>query len=410
MNVQILPCRPTGVVPAPASKSFVHRLLLAAALAESESRLTVTDTSADIAATVRCLRALGVLIQQDGDLWTVKPPERWNRSVTLDCGESGSTLRFLLPLVSAQGIDAVFTGSGKLPQRPNEVLLSAMRTHGVAVDGGFPIRVSGTLQPGNYTLRGDVSSQYATGLLFALVSLHAPSTLTLLPPVASARYLDITVDVLRQFGASITRNDCTYTIRPASLRGGAHFAEGDWSNGAALLACGFAVSGLRPDSLQGDRAFLQILQDAGAVLHTENDAIRLDRSALHFSSIDADPIPDLVPVLAALAATASGDTHICNASRLRLKESDRLSSTEALLQSLGADIRQTDDGLWIRGKPALAGGKADSANDHRIVMAAAVAAQKCLAPVIIEDAQAIDKSFPNFFTLYNAHGGHAYVL
>lgn len=410
MIVKILPCRPTGVVRAPASKSFAHRLLIAAAQANTQSTLTIADTSADIEATARCLRALGVAITQNGDKWTVEPPKMWNRSVTLDCGESGSTLRFLLPVAAANGVDAVFTGQGKLPERPNDVLLSAMKAHGVFVGGGFPIHIRGQLLPGEYTLRGDISSQFATGLLFALSGLDAPSTLTLTPPVSSKAYLAMTVDVLRAFGADITQTENTYTIRPAALYGGTYTAEGDWSNGAALLACGFSVRGLRPDSLQGDRAFLQILQDAGAKVLQENGAIRLDLSDLHFPVIDADPIPDLVPVLAALAATAKGETQIKNAARLRLKESDRLASTEALLLSLGADIRQTDDGLLIRGKPALSGGTATSANDHRIVMAAAVAAQKSLSPVVIEDAQAIDKSFPTFFKLYNAYGGSAYVL
>ena len=410
MIVKILPCRPTGVVRAPASKSFAHRLLIAAAQANTQSTLTIADTSADIEATARCLRALGVAVTQNGDQWTVEPPKMWNRSVTLDCGESGSTLRFLLPVAAVNGVDAVFTGQGKLPERPNDELLSAMKAHGVFVGGGFPIHIRGQLLPGEYTLRGDISSQFATGLLFALSGLDAPSTLTLTPPVSSKAYLAMTVDVLRAFGADITQTENTYTIRPAALYGGTYTAEGDWSNGAALLACGFSVRGLRPDCLQGDRAFLQILQDAGAKVLQENDTIRLELSDLHFPAIDADPIPDLVPVLAALAATAKGETQIKNAARLRLKESDRLSSTEALLRSLGADIRQTDDGLLIRGKPALSGGTANSANDHRIVMAAAVAAQKSLSPVVIEDAQAIDKSFPTFFHLYNAHGGTAYVL
>ena len=410
MKMTILPCRPTGIVRAPASKSFAHRLLIAAALAKTKSTLTIADTSADIEATARCLQSLGVFITQNGDKWTVEPPKTWNKSATLDCGESGSTLRFLLPVAAANGVDAVFTGRGKLPERPNEPLISAMKAHGVSISDGFPIRISGQLQPGDYTLRGDVSSQFATGLLFALSGLYAPSTLTLTPPVSSKAYLDITVDVLRSFGADITQKDTTYIIRPATLHGGAFTAEGDWSNGAALLACGFAVQGLRPDSLQGDRAFLQILQNAGAKMRKETGAIRLDLSNLRFPAIDADPIPDLVPVLAALAATANGETRIYNAARLRLKESDRLASTEALLCALGADMTQTDDGLLIHGKPQLTGGTANSANDHRIVMAAAVAAQKCLSPVVIDGAQAINKSFPTFFELYNAHGGSSYVL
>lgn len=409
MKIRLTPCHPQGSVRAPASKSFAHRLLICAALADAPSTLTISDTSDDIEATARCLTALGVFIERNNEKWTVTPPQRWNDDVTLDCGESGSTLRFLLPVVSALGISATFTGRGKLPERPNEPLLDVMRQHGVNVSDGFPIHVSGKLLPGSYTIRGDVSSQYITGLLLALSILDAANEIHVLPPVESAPYLAITCDVLRQFGAAITQSGLTFSLSPAALRGGHYIAEGDWSNAAALLACGMTVTGLNVASVQGDRTFLRIAAAMGADIISESGSFRLVLDDLHGAEIDAASIPDLVPVLAAMAATASGTTRIFNAQRLRLKESDRLQSTAAMLNAIGGEISETDDGLLIRGKPFLAGGEVNSANDHRIVMAAAVAAQKSKAPVVIRNAQAIDKSFPTFFEIYRTQGGAADV-
>lgn len=409
MNVRLTPCSPHGIVQAPASKSEAHRLLICAALAKSPSVLQIADTNDDIEATVRCLRALGVSIEKKGASWSVTPPTAWNDNILLDCGESGSTLRFLLPVTASLGISAVFTGKGRLPERPNDALLGVMQSHGVTVKQGFPIRIGGRLEPGHYRISGAVSSQYATGLLLALAHLEQPSTLTLLSPIVSAPYLNITLDVLRRFGAQMEQSDNVYTIFPAALRGGAFTAEGDWSGAAALLACGFRVGGLNPQSAQGDRRFLAVMAACGARVLQEDGTFQLDCSALHGTEIDAGNIPDLVPVLAALLATAEGESRITNAQNLRCKESDRLAATTDLLCALGADVQETADGLLIRGRPFLPGGTADSANDHRIVMAAAVAAQKCKAPVVIRNAQAINKSFPAFFNLYRTQGGAADV-
>ena len=409
MNIRLTPCVPRGTVQAPASKSVAHRLLICAALAKTPSVLRIADTNDDIDATVRCLRTLGVSIKKSTDVLTVTPPQRWNGNVTLDCGESGSTLRFLLPVAASLGISAVFTGKGRLPERPNDALLEVMQYHGVAVKPGFPIRISGKLKPGDYNISGAVSSQYATGLLLALAHLDKASTLTLLPPVVSAPYLDITLDVLRRFGAGVEKTGTCYHISPSVLQGGSFTAESDWSGAAALLACGIRVGGLNLQSSQGDRQFLEIMTDCGARVLQESGTVQLDRSALHGAEIDAGSVPDLVPVLAAMLATAEGDSRITNAQNLRHKESDRLAATARLLCALGADVRETADGLLIHGKPQLSGGTADSANDHRIVMAAAVAAQACKNPVVIQNAQAIDKSFPAFFRLYRTQGGAADV-
>ena len=266
MKIQLTPCKPQGAVRAPASKSFAHRLLICAALAATPSILTISDTNDDLEATARCLTALGVRIEKIGEQWSVTPTETWNDNVVLDCGESGSTLRFLLPVVASRGVATTYTGHGRLPERPNDALLNVMRDHGVTIADGFPIRISGRLLPGSYFIRGDVSSQYVTGLLFALSHLTQTSEINLIPPVASAPYLDITTTVLAQYGADIQREGNRFTVSPAALQGGAFSAEGDWSNAAALLACGMTVCGLNETSVQGDRAFLAVAESLGAAV------------------------------------------------------------------------------------------------------------------------------------------------
>ena len=405
MNVKLTPHPLAGNATAPPSKSAAHRKLICAALADSVSTLRLSQTSDDLDATIRCLRALGAKIEQDGELWQIEPPKEPVKSAMLDCGESGSTLRFLLPVAAALGVNATFVASGRLPQRPMEQLLCALRDHGVSVSNGFPLKISGKLRGGDYVLPGDISSQFATGLLLALPLCEEPSTLTLTGSIESAPYLALTQKVLRSFGIEPIRHENRYEISPARPRGGSYGVEGDWSNGAALLCLGAAVQGLSFESAQGDKEILPILERFGAKIEIQNGWIRADLSDLHGCEIDAADIPDLVPVLASVAATAKGETRIFNAARLRMKESDRLQSTAALVSTLGGEAKETADGLLIRGKETLSGGTVDSFGDHRIVMAAAVAAQKCRKSVIIRGAQAIGKSFPSFFEIYRSLGG-----
>ena len=410
MNVKINPTILSGKAEAPASKSVAHRMLICAALSEGKSVIKLNKTSDDIEATANCLKALGVKIEKCGEEWTVIPPAVFPQKAELDCGESGSTLRFMLPVVSALGIDATITGHGRLPSRPIAPLLDEMKKHGVACNDTFPLHLSGKLTGGKFTIAGNISSQFITGLLLALPLCKEESEIEIIPPAESKPYIDITIKTLSAFGADIKENGNVYKVRPTALRAGAFRVEGDWSNAAFLLALGAEVSGLDSDSAQGDKNILDVFHSFGSEIYEKNGSIRVSLTNLHGTEVDASDIPDLVPVICAVAATAEGTTKIFNAERLRLKESDRIKSTAEMINSLGGEAHETADGLIIIGKKSLSGGTVDSFNDHRIVMSAAVASQKCINRVIINDAQAVNKSYPEFFEDFNSLGGDANVM
>lgn len=406
-----------GRVRIPASKSQAHRLLICAALGEKPTEVVCDGVSADIAATVGCLNALGAKIVETEMGFLVSPIKKAPEGrCDLYCGESGSTLRFLLPLCGALGAEAVFQMEGRLPERPLAPLDAQLRLHGMQITRrGAELLVSGRLSGGEFTLPGNVSSQYLTGLLLSLPLLPEAGTLRVSGPLESAPYVAMTEDTLRLSGVRAERLADGWRISgaqrfalPARLS-----AEGDWSSAAALLCMGalspdgVRVDGLCADSSQGDRAIAQLLRKFGAEIVQGAQSLSVRRGALHGIRVDASQIPDLVPVLAALAACADGTTEIVNAARLRLKESDRLRTTAAVLSALGADVRELPDGLVIHGRARLSGGTVDSCGDHRIAMAAAVAACACTEPVVITGAQAVEKSYPRFWADLEALKGGA---
>lgn len=409
MDIRITPAPISGSIEGIASKSFAHRALICASLAKGESKIKINTTSADIEATVSCLKNLGAVIEKNGTVYTVTPLDFLCEKAEIDCNESGSTLRFLLPVICALGIKTTVHGSGRLPERPLSPLKEELIRMGAEISDEFPLRVSGRISAGEFTMRGDVSSQFVTGLLMAL-SFLGGGKINLLPPVESRPYIDITVQVLRQFGADIKEENNTFYINNSPLTGCDFTVEGDWSNAAFPLCTGAEVTGLNPDSTQGDRAIISVLRKMGAEITENGGSFKADVSSLHGCRIDASDIPDAVPVIAAVASTAEGETVIYNAQRLRLKESDRIRTVCDMLSSLGADITETTDGMVINGKKFLSGGVVNSFNDHRIAMAAAVAAVKCKNSVIIRNADAVNKSYPEFFNDYNKLGGKADVL
>ena len=412
MNKRLSPGERWGCVRIPASKSQAHRLLILAALGTGETRIVCDGVSRDIAATVACLNALGAEIREEADALLVRPirqiPAGERR---LPCGESGSTLRFLLPVVGALGADAVFLREGRLPRRPLAPLDRELTEHGMTLRGdGAALHASGRLLPGDYTLPGDVSSQYISGLLMALPLLEGGSRLCVSGKVESEAYITMTEDALRLAGVRVHREDRRYAIpggqrarMPARLT-----VEGDWSNAAffltvgALSPGGMKIMGLNPESHQGDRAVLDILGRFGAEYVWDGGDLLIRRGVLRGQCIDAAPIPDLIPVLSVAASAAEGETRIVNAARLRLKESDRLSSTSAMLRTLGAEIEELPEGLVIRGKAELRGGRVDSVGDHRIAMSAAVAATVCREAVEILGAECVQKSYPRFWEDYES--------
>ena len=402
MNITIDPGPRTGSVRVPASKSQAHRLLICAALGMRPVRLTLDGSSRDIDATAACLRALGAEIEAQDDALTVRPIRAVPEGLLhLHCGESGSTLRFLLPLCGALGVQAAFHMEGRLPERPLAPLDAQLRAHGMTLrQEGSLLYVGGQLRGGDFTLPGDVSSQYISGLLLALPRIDGESRLTVTGTLQSAGYVDMTLEALRLEAAQNAfriPGDQRFCL-PETLS-----VEGDWSSAAFFLcagafsAHGVRVRGLRTDSTQGDRAVLTLLRRFGAQIEEQTDCVLVRRGALRGIRIDAAQIPDLVPALAVTAVGAEGQTVIENAARLRLKESDRLQTTVALLRTLGAAVTELPDGLVIEGGRPLSGGTVSACGDHRIAMSAAIAAALAEAPVTVSGAESVEKSYPRFW-------------
>ncbi len=412
MNVNITPAPLTGIIPAIPSKSAAHRLLICAALADKPTRLLISGSSADIEATVGCLRALGAKIEQMPEGLQVTPIAAPDPSPLLDCGESGSTLRFLVPVAAVVSGHTRFTGHGRLPARPIDHLRTALEAHGASFSApALPFAVSGRLRSGHYRLPGNVSSQYITGLLFALPLLEGDSQIELTTSLESRAYVDMTLSALAQFGIRIKPTDTGWLI-PGGQRyrsPGQIAVEGDWSNAAFYLAAGAigapcTVVGVDINSGQGDARMLDLLRRFGARVECSGNSVTVSPERLQGITADVSEIPDLLPILAVVAASAAGESRFTNAARLRLKESDRLQTTAAMLTALGASVTEESDSLTVRGG-TLTGGVADGCNDHRIVMAAAIAAIVCSAPVTVTGAEAADKSYPTFFADYKHLGG-----
>ncbi|MBR4474843.1 MAG: 3-phosphoshikimate 1-carboxyvinyltransferase [Oscillospiraceae bacterium] len=398
-----------GELKIPSSKSHVHRLLIAAALGEDPVFVRLRGLSDDILATAACLRAMGAEVSCTESGISVSPPDRsgaQKEEVLLPCGESGSTLRFLLPVLGACGISGCFRMEGRLPERPMGVFEDELRRHGMNIrrEGCF-LHAAGKLTAGDYCLPGNISSQYFSGLLFALPLLEGESRLRADGVLESAAYIRMTEAVLKSAGIRFEKQGTEWTIP-----GGQHFclpadlqAEGDWSNAAfflclgALSEKGVTVHGLRTDSVQGDRAVLQVLETFGARVSVEGSSVSVCAGEKKPFSLDASGVPDLVPVLSVLACAAEGESVIAGAARLRMKESDRILSTVKLIRDLGGEAGETSDGLIIRGSGSLRGGTADSFHDHRIAMSAAVAAALCRERVIVQDPSCVEKSYPAFW-------------
>ena len=414
MDLQITPKKLSGPVTPPPSKSQAHRLLIAAALSGGVSVLRGLAGSDDIRATRRCLAALGAGIEDlpDGSLRVhglghgivTAPP-----FATLDCGESGSTLRFLIPVALLVQGEASFTGHGRLMERPLRPYEDLFRQKGVTwdltdgvltVNGGRGYDAP-ALDPGEYRLPGNVSSQFFTGLLFALPLLDGDSALVSTTPLESRDYLEMTRQALAAAGVTSQWADENTLLVPGrqKYQPFAAAVEADWSQAGFWYAADFLdsrvdIRGLNPDSAQGDKVVSELYW-------------RLARPG--DAEIDVSGCPDLLPPLAVMAAVRSGATRFTNAARLRMKESDRLSTAAALLTALGGQAEEGPDFLTVHGGP-LSGGAVDCANDHRIAMAAAIAATACAGPVTVRGAECVKKSYPDFWEVYQALGGDIHVL
>lgn len=404
-----------GIINAIPSKSFAHRILICAALSKDATKVIGKLDSYDFIATKSCLQRLGVRFDEIDNGYIITPVKGYNHNLILDCGESGSTFRFLLPVICALGISATFEGKGRLAARPMLELIDVLRASGVSISNDMlPLSVSGELNTARFKIRGDISSQYISGLLLALPILNQDAEIEIIGKISSQSYINITLDVMRRFGVEVTETDNGYKVAggegyksPTNI-----IVEGDWSNAACWLTAGalagdITVKGLNLDSVQGDKYIVSILQKMGAVTYIADNAVRVVKNNLKSIEFDADNTPDLVPVVSIAAAAAVGISVIKGVERLRLKESDRLGAIMDMLKRL--NIKSAYDGAL-----KIKGGELKSAvlygyNDHRLVMAACIAATVAGNSVIM-GIEAVNKSYPEFFEDYKKLGGKFDVL
>lgn len=406
-----------GTVAVPPSKSVAHRAIIAAALSGDDCVIENVSMSNDISATVECMRKLGAKCQVNSKNMTVHISEKKTYKVkdmiTLDCGESGSTLRFIMPLALGRGVPVKFVGHGRLMKRPQIPYFNIFRDKGIYFETGDDfIILNGELKSGTYGLAGNVSSQFISGLLFALPIIDGDSEILISGELESRGYVDLTIDILSKFGIEIEN----YKYKLFRIKGGQKYKsckefkiEADYSQAAFFLVagaigCNVECLNLNPDSLQGDRAILDIIKQSGArVVKGPSGGIMAKRTAvMHGITVDAKNIPDLVPIISVLCAFCSGESRIINAGRLRHKESDRLKSTASELARLGVNIREETDSLTIYGRDLLESNVCSAWNDHRIAMALAIAACRTEGSVEITGAyEAVKKSYPDFFEIYD---------
>ncbi|MBR4223639.1 MAG: 3-phosphoshikimate 1-carboxyvinyltransferase [Oscillospiraceae bacterium] len=399
MDIKITPSILKGHVDIPSSKSYSHRAVIAASLAQGTSVISGVSSSADIDVTCGCMERLGASITRDVSVYTVKGIASPAEAASLDCGESGSTLRFVIPVAAALGTKSTFSGRGKLPSRPITPYIRELSQKGITFDkqSGLPITAEGRLTSGIFSLEGDISSQFITGLMFALPLLDGESCIRLTSPLQSKPYADMTMDILRSFGISIEEGTVD-GLDVYRIRGGQRYAphdytvEGDWSQAAFFytanaMGCSIDIGNLKEDTVQGDSIIRDMVKDTNGF------------------TADVADIPDLVPILAVFASFCEGTSHIVNAERLRIKESDRLVSTSEMINALGGHAEVDGDSMTIHHTDRFKGGEVDAHNDHRIVMAAAIASVWSTAPVVIHGAEAVSKSYPGFFEDLRSLGG-----
>ncbi len=392
-------------IDAPRSKSAAHRILLAAALCDTPTRIDLgCDFGEDVAATLDCLAGIGAQVVRDRNFVTVTPKQRVQGD--FPCRESGSTLRFFLPVAAAAGASGIFSGKGRLPERPLQELLDALAQCGVKPSNlQLPLFLSGKLpENSKITLPGNVSSQYVTGFLFALAAAGG-GEIILSSKLQSVDYVNLTTDILQRFGITVKATEAGFAVSGKFVSPQNIAVEGDWSNSAAYLALGavagrVTVKGLDLNSRQGDRRFVELLRRFGAKVTQKNQEITVKKVPLSGAGyLDVDATIDLAPVLAVVAAKAKGITTLGNARRLRIKESDRLAAIRQMLTALKVQVIEGEDFIEIYGNGVIPGGcTLTGCNDHRIVMAATLAGIAAQQSVSLTGWEAVNKSLPDFFT------------
>lgn len=409
-ELTLLPAKLKGTITVPPSKSLAHRMIICAALADGVSRISPVQGSEDILATMEGMRALGAHCELQGETAVITGigSARKTAPAEINCRESGSTLRFLFPLSMTLGTGAHFTGAPGLaarPLTPYRVICDARSlpfTHEALPE--LSVRVSGKLPAGRYEVPGDISSQFITGLLLALSILDGDSEIILTTPLESTPYVALTLDAMRKFGVHAETIPDGYRIPGGQTYTACDVTvEGDYSQAASFLCAAalgsdIAVAGLDPESLQGDRAILDILRRMGADIRIENGAYRVYAGPLRPVEVDVSDIPDIAPVIALTCAFAGGTSRITHARRLRIKECDRLAATVHAINAMGGHAEECGDEMRIHGTGKLTGGNRCACfNDHRIAMLYGVASTRCELPLTLDDRECAHKSYPGFW-------------
>ena len=412
-EITVCPSCFSGKIEAVVSKSDAHRALIAAALAQGKSQLSDWGDSDDIKITLAALEKMGLARREEN--FALLGGGQYKENMTIHCGQSGSTLRFLIPLSVVLGNGAVFTGEGRLMQRPLTVYQELCTERGIQWSlEGNTLTVKGHLCGGEFHVPGNISSQFITGLCFALPQLAEDSYIHFTTPLESYSYIRMTLDTLARFGITIIKEDSGLRIpggqkyQPVNYR-----IEGDWSYGAFWLVGGaingdVSIENLRMPTLQGDSRVVEILKGMGARIDVYENSVHVQKSELQGTLIDLADVPDLAPVLAIAACAAHGTTEFIHARRLRIKESDRLEAIRCMVESLGADIEAWEDSFVICGRGALRSGAVDTQHDHRMAMAGAIASGIAQGEIRLNDKDCVAKSAPAFWEHFVKLGGLCY--
>ena len=415
MNVIITPNKLSGDVIIPPSKSLSHRAIIAASLAEGESVISNVLLSKDILATIDSMRACGATIDIDNDKLYIKGSKVIRKCNIIDANESGSTIRFMIPIALVCGDKITFTGKNNLVNRPLDPFLEIFDRDNIKYnknDKYLPLEVEGALKPGYYPIRGDISSQFITGLLYALPLLDGDSVIEITTNLESKGYIDLTLDILAKFGIEIINEDYYkfYIKGNQKYMPNDYEIEGDFSQSAFFLVADMLgahinLKAMNLSSFQGDKKILEDIKAFGGNVEVNTNYINCNANSINGATIDFSQSPDLGPALTVLASLAKGESNFINASRLRIKECDRITCMKEELNKLGANIKELPDGMIINGVVRLKGNIVDSHNDHRVAMALAMASLKCDGEIKILNAQCVSKSFPHFWEVFEALGG-----
>lgn len=417
-DVIITPSKLSGVINAPASKSFSHRAIICATLSGGKCNISPLVYSEDVLATIDGIKAIGGKVDTYKNSLVVNGFEHSKSSILINCRDSGSTLRFLIPICAALGIDAEFKRSLSLSKRPIFQYLEVLASAGMSFEfsNDLSIRIKGKLRPGKFFIAGNISSQFVSGLLMALPMLKGNSEIEVTCKLESSRYVDMTVEVMKKFGVYVRKTAYGFFIKGNQrYKAADHTIEGDWSQSAFFMVAGaiggnVTIRNLNKNSSQGDREILEILKRFGARVFWNENELHVEGGLLRGIDIDVSQIPDLAPLIVVLAANSKCATNVVNAERLRFKECDRLDAIYKQMGNLGVDIRKSDYGLTVNGKRNYSCGTVWSHNDHRIAMALSIMAINLPQKIKIQDSECVKKSYPHFFEDYNSIGGKADVI